>query len=921
MSSSVLQLVLKVLDVACCCCVYRAYRRCWDEGNRCCYACRVCVDACTEDDDGEDQEIRRGFARKFIPLKYLAAELAEDNRMAMVQRQIWMYAALFIAFLFYANAQNDFSRAYRLNDAVRKHFIETDFHVNVANYTPGSAAGRNKVFFDGITSERDFWAWVDQLVYEPLLSENALGINQRPHDVNQLLWGVRFRQKRVGAGFMVRCVRTYGEVYDHASCAGKYAASEQETTPYGPMVSKVATGLDGARREYTEPVYAWYSRGAAGGGDWNAGRRNYDPSGFIVDLDVGDSARAREQLREMSVHYVDRRTRAIFVTLNFYNLDTNMFCTTQFLCEFTEFGNLIMTYQIWSHELIRDVEMDAGYGFEIFFNIMFLSFIVLQVRSIINAVSAFVHDTTTQYITWWIAIDIILAGLFAYHIWHMVNREIWGEPANTLLVHLKQRYLYLELTPWQMARDWMQMVYGMTALVFALRFIRLFADINARFNIMLRAITECAFAGWFSLYTIVVLIGFTIGGTAIFGADVPSFRNVQNTAREMLPMLVGAIKFEDMFTANVTAPVFIFLFFFVVIWLLYNLLIGILLESWVKAAKLLAPDDFSDPLDILNDERRCPPLIVQAIRCSRMAKVLPRAARNCLRLGYECRCNTLRLTLTGDWKRCFKRGRTTDIGCSFQVLHPDDVTTVTPSQLLSLVEKMMKTTSFALRPYADIHSLGQSLHAEWNKLREAEEAARGTQHTKGKNEKKWSKHDEAEERFKEAKKATANGVGGTEGSGEDGDQAGGDTAAREEEEGREREEESRSGSVSGGGGGEDNDSGSLEEEGSDAEVKTMRTPSGPDWQRIAYDCFVRAKEADVLLDELIVRLQSEQRSTHAEMHMIKELADSVVDLNNVMIEEYADIKEMHRVVHQMQNLARKKSKRLAEEMHLLDVRY
>lgn len=195
-------------------------------------------------------------------------------------------------------------------------------------------------------TQQTYFQWLREVVGKDLFapaSQSLEGNSGEVLDWNRLLWGLRFRQVRVAAGAGCEVptpIQKAGIV--EGQCATFYTESTRDVEPFGPSSLVNRTSADGSTVEVREYDFTWQDQDVLGASTVDGHLSTYDGSGYVIDALLNTTSTTfPETVDTMQKHFVDDRTRALFLTFTLYNVNFNLFMFCNFVTEFGPTGIVV----------------------------------------------------------------------------------------------------------------------------------------------------------------------------------------------------------------------------------------------------------------------------------------------------------------------------------------------------------------------------------------------------------------------------------------------------------------------------------------------------------------------------------------------------------------------------------------------------
>jgi hypothetical protein len=428
-----------------------------------------------------------------------------------------------------------------------------------------------------IQEVNDLWDWTDKALVPALFPPAPNGTvslidGKYVTPYARSIGTVRFRQlrtaprqcllfkrmKRIPTGFNAECYDDYIEARE----------------------SKVPFGLG------PEP-YTWSSADATGTFRWRSVSELilYGAGGFVVDIPVTTEADFRAALQTMrSQGYLDRGTRAIFINLNMYHPSLRRYHSIQLLAEFLVSGNIIVldqkfrTFRVDLYETPLDTFRTVLEVIFILFVSVYTTILIKEMYAIWSRRQVFSYGSR---VTFWHWVDSIGNALF-----------ISGIGLRLFIISSPTRRRYvdgatLDDTTYIALENLASLDYtfdSVMAASVALSFFKMFKflQVSQKLSLIWRVLSRSApnMLG-FLVFFIIVFIAFVIMGYIIFGPEIREFRSFGVAFSTMGRMVFGSFDYEPLsFTQPYIAPVFFYLFMVLVYFILLNMFLAILNDTY-----------------------------------------------------------------------------------------------------------------------------------------------------------------------------------------------------------------------------------------------------------------------------------------------------------------------------------------------------
>ena len=454
------------------------------------------------------------------------------------------------------------TESYFFQEGTREQLINEEFTV---------AQTHIKKTYHDIGQIDEFWEWLQGPVPQNLFPDgHNNGRPFTPREVNyvalqnKLVGRIRLRQMRVRSG---PCQMGYGGVSDSWSneCFPPYTEDVEDRSKFGRVewLDADETG-----------THAWQSA---------ATYASYSASGHVVDIPADEAAfrSTIEQLRDDM--FIDRATRAIFFNVNLYNQNLDMYQSVQLLFEFLATG-AIVTHDVRIITNRIDPFFTAADQFRAVVLIVTLVFLTYYLGAWLfdywtSAVLAGWRPFLANF--WNVLLFINIVAYFV--VFFMRVAIIAGEMRQTLL-YGDEGPTADEYFPIEVIMNRFTMINAIMSLNILLSFLGSFRflQVNPQLNFLWTVLTHA----WPDLVSFLFLFfilfsGFSIMGHMLWGTVMWDFRSYWNSSFALARMVSGDFNYAEMELHHPTfAPIFFNLFMVVVYFILINMFLAIINDSF-----------------------------------------------------------------------------------------------------------------------------------------------------------------------------------------------------------------------------------------------------------------------------------------------------------------------------------------------------
>eukprot|EP00753_Platysulcus_tardus_P005696 PLAT13622.1.p1 GENE.PLAT13622.1~~PLAT13622.1.p1 ORF type:complete len:856 (+),score=290.15 PLAT13622.1:28-2595(+) len=423
--------------------------------------------------------------------------------------------------------------------------------------------------FNGMRTPDEFWRWLEGPLFSTLYPMGTgLGLDPSGGGLilqsSRLLGGVHLQQYRndVKSCIVSPAFRPMG-----AECFAGYSIDKQDRRYYAP-----------------QPGVAGFDHVA--GNDLNTYTRLstlafYDRGSFALDLSA-DPERARLTLFNLrNSSWVDLQTRGITITFNLFNLNYNSFVVCDFLLQFNSAGTMDNEVEISITPLS---EYDYGEGNDYLFLVFADAFITIWVWYTLyrNVLEMVLYGVAAFFGTLWNILDMLLfAAVNGLIVMRLVFELAIVADFDVLLPH------YVQL---RSIIDFSDNIFNLSSVVALLAVMQMFKFLQT--NEKVSRIWQTLYysgptLGAYLFVFVLMLMAFVLLSLFTFGTDVSAFSGPVSAFSELMAMLSGNFDYQELRRMNIAMAVMFFLLFvFIVMFVLVNVVVAILNDSYSEASRV-----------------------------------------------------------------------------------------------------------------------------------------------------------------------------------------------------------------------------------------------------------------------------------------------------------------------------------------------
>ena len=291
-----------------------------------------------------------------------------------------------------------------------------------------------------------------------------------------------------------------------------------------------------------------------------------------------------QNLRDLKANqWLDRHTRALIVEFALFNPATNHFSSVTLVFEFAATGGCIHYYSVHTFKLYR---YTSGFAFftivcEVLFLLCLLLYLYREFKEW--------YKLRAKYFTqFWNLIEVCINLMSLVTIGFYFYRE---KLANDLLKKMPaktpEKFINFQFAAY--CDQIFIIIVSLVVFFVSIKFIKLLR-FNRRMSILADTLKDAWYPlGMFSIVMGIVMFGSFAFGTLVFGGEMYSYRNLFVTAATQTSLLLGKFNFYEYQNTNrIIGPLFFLGYIIMVNWILMNMFISIINDSYEVVSHNLA---------------------------------------------------------------------------------------------------------------------------------------------------------------------------------------------------------------------------------------------------------------------------------------------------------------------------------------------
>ncbi|KPM02768.1 polycystin-2-like protein, partial [Sarcoptes scabiei] len=327
--------------------------------------------------------------------------------------------------------------------------------------------------------------------------------------------------------------------------------------------------------------------------------------GYIVKLSLNKTIAIQtiEKLKENL--WIDRGTRAVFIDFTTYNPNINLYVVTKLIAEFPATGGMFTSWQFRTLNLLEN-SSQAQIGLYICF-IMFLFFIIYYLIEEFFEIKAlgfipYLQSSGWNYLDLFIIL-ISIALVFFLICRQYIITKIFDEAYSAELtdhgyeMNVGNQTVSLEIDTYQFDTlgFWSAQFSNILAVLSFVAWIKIFKYIsfNKTMSQLSSTLSRCAkdIAG-FGLMFFIVFFAFAQLGYLLFGTQVKDYSSFGTAVFTLLRLILGDFDFQSIENANrVLGPIFFLSYIFFVFFVLMNMFLAIINDTYAEVKSELKEDN------------------------------------------------------------------------------------------------------------------------------------------------------------------------------------------------------------------------------------------------------------------------------------------------------------------------------------------
>uniref|UniRef100_A0A8R1DY29 PKD_channel domain-containing protein n=1 Tax=Caenorhabditis japonica TaxID=281687 RepID=A0A8R1DY29_CAEJA len=310
---------------------------------------------------------------------------------------------------------------------------------------------------------------------------------------------------------------------------------------------------------------------------------NYGGGGFVQKLPLTGSTEAQSAIATLKANrWIDRGTRAIIVDFAVYNANINLFCVVKLLFELPASGGVLTTPKLITYNLLT-YQGSSGTVLMAFEGV-FCGFILFFIFEELFAIARQRLRYLGQF---WNLIDVCLLGFSVATIILSYNRtRIATKRVNYVIENGLTNAPFDDVTSADNAFLNIKACAVFIAWVKVFKFISVNKTMSQLSSTLTRSAKDI---GGFAVMFAVFFFAFAQFGYLCFGTQIADYSNLYNSVFALLRLILGDFNFAALENCNrFFGPAFFIAYVFFVFFILLNMFLAIINDSYVEVKAELA---------------------------------------------------------------------------------------------------------------------------------------------------------------------------------------------------------------------------------------------------------------------------------------------------------------------------------------------
>ncbi|VDN57480.1 unnamed protein product [Dracunculus medinensis] len=304
----------------------------------------------------------------------------------------------------------------------------------------------------------------------------------------------------------------------------------------------------------------------------------YGGGGFVKYLTMDDRDASLRIITELKQNrWIGRGTRAIFIDFILYNANLNLFCIVQLIMELPATGGVFPSSALYSQRLIRYV---TNYDYFVFVcEIIFCAFVIYYV---IEEILELIRCRLAYFRTFWNCLDLVYLISFTV-IYFDIVLFILTKKRLTNIMNQYNEENYINLDELVTAQNNFSYSVGIF-LIFAWIKIMKYISFNKTMTQLSATLARSAKdIGGFSIMFFIFFFAYAQFGYLVLGTQMADYSTLFHSAFALFRTILGDFDYDALRKADrFLGPIFFFTYVFFVFFVLLNMFLAIINDSYVE---------------------------------------------------------------------------------------------------------------------------------------------------------------------------------------------------------------------------------------------------------------------------------------------------------------------------------------------------
>lgn len=502
----------------------------------------------------------KNLSSSSMPIKdaiFNSHEKCDDGTMKLTVRSVFKMVnyACFLALVTYVALEQSSVQTYYFTKTIGDLFVS-------------SKSAPTRKMFTEISCLDDIWAFLEVEFLSSLYNTDAPSNVDEVAMVyynNKLLGQPRLRMLKVRND---SCAVVQSFAREITECYSNYKPSVEDKATFGPGNTEAYIWRSGEEL-MTEKIYGTIAVYGAGG--------------YLLRLPLDNKSEAADLIAGVKANrWIDRGSRAVMIDFTMFNANVNLFSIARMLLELPASGGVLPSYVFYTYNLLR---YHGTYGTVLaILEGILVGFIIYY---IVEELIELIRVRLRYFSSFWNIVDIVLLSLCCIEIYLEYNRtKVAAERINEVLEN------GLTDAPFDDVVATQEVFNNIAAVILFLAWIKVFnyIGINKTMNQLAATLSRSTKdIGGFAVMFAVFFFAYAQFGYLVFGTQIADYSTFYSSVFALLRTILGDFNFGALERTNrVLGPIFFITYVFFVFFVLLNMFLAIINDSYVEVKAELA---------------------------------------------------------------------------------------------------------------------------------------------------------------------------------------------------------------------------------------------------------------------------------------------------------------------------------------------